>query len=402
MKGKNNMKYNILVVADLHWGVMDDYRMYCQYQYILNAIDTRDIDIVVIAGDYFDSKLYLNSKRTIRSLDWFDELFKLCQSRGVQKIRMIRGTLSHDADQMSVFYKYEDEFSYFKVIEKCFSEETLPGLQCLYCPDEIMSIKDYILRYTDTLLNENDIAFFHGSFDVVLRQDINVSKLLYEEPEDMNVITSITFPMNYFQKIIKYCLVGGHWHDGKQYERIYYVGSPTQWIHGEDSPKGIGLISIDTESEEYTYEKILNPIAPIYKSYDIRPDEMINVDNYMDDIYILINNIRESLSQETNTREVHIRIVIYEIDKCAKSQIIIKTLKDAFVKDKNVVIKVKSKNKKSNKKKGEDKPEVKEDLSFIKDKSLGISQQLYEFIQLRGKTKVPLEYIEKLVKKYTQ
>ena len=226
------MIYNIMTISDLHWGVMEEDKMYEQYRFILEFVrrshssinqgNLQKIDLIVIAGDYFDSQLNLNSRRAIKALDWFDELYSIAASKGIP-IRMIRGTLSHDADQMDVFRKYDLNF---KLFTKCTSEETLPGLRCVYCPDEVMDTREYLLEYMDELLADNSLGFFHGSFDTVIKQNIDVSELLLQEPEEaMKLITSITFPMNYFQRIVKYCWIGGHWHDGNTYENVFYTGA---------------------------------------------------------------------------------------------------------------------------------------------------------------------------------
>ena len=36
-------------------------------------------------------------------------------------------------------------------------------------------------------------------------------------------------------------MIAGHWHDGKQYDDLYYVGSPTRYKFNEDEKKGIGI-----------------------------------------------------------------------------------------------------------------------------------------------------------------
>ena len=69
------MKYNILTISDLHWGVMEEEKMYEQYRFILDFINgvysrvdrgnLQKIDLVVIAGDYFDSQLNLNKENTL-------------------------------------------------------------------------------------------------------------------------------------------------------------------------------------------------------------------------------------------------------------------------------------------------------------------------------------------------
>lgn len=396
------MRYNIMTIADLHWGVMDEEEMWNQFEFILEFIRKMDVDLIVIAGDYFDLKLYLNSKRAIKALEWFDTLFKLAKARGVQKIRMFRGTISHDADQMEVFRKYQEEDGFFKVYESCTAEETLPELQCIYCPDELMNTKTYLMTYTNELLSGNHIGFFHGSFDVVLRKDIDVSEMLYDTTSESvkEVITSITFPMNFFQKIIKYCWVGGHWHDGNQYENIYYVGSPTQWIHGEDAPKGFGFIAVDTGKDTYLYRKILNPIAPAYDSYEVHPDEL-DEEVFVGEMEYLINKIDTNIKQYISAGiRYNIRIVVYEPEKNVQSQNTIKTLKDKYVDNHNVVIRVKSKDKSKKRKAAEQSIENKKDFSFIKDKNMPVAKQIYEFIKLKTGDEVPLDYIEKMVQKF--
>ena len=90
------MKYNILAIADIHWGAMDPDEMYDNLQYFLDFIRMKgDIDLVVICGDYFDYRLTLNSKAALKSLRWFDELYNTCKENGVKKLRAIKGELPH-------------------------------------------------------------------------------------------------------------------------------------------------------------------------------------------------------------------------------------------------------------------------------------------------------------------
>lgn len=402
------MKYNILTISDLHWGVMEEDKMYEQYQYILDFIDLvysrvdrgnlQKIDLIVIAGDYFDSQLNLNSRRAIKALDWFDELYSKAVSRGIP-IRMIRGTLSHDADQMDVFRKYDLNF---KLFTKCTSEETLPGLRCVYCPDEVMDTRTYLLEYMDELLAENAVGFFHGSFDTVIKQDIDVTQLLTEEPEEiMKLITSITFPMNYFQRVVKYCWVGGHWHDGNTYDNVYYTGSPTRWIHGENEPKGFGFLSIDTDAERYYYRKILNPIAPQFNTFEWHPED-IDDEDMVRDASLLVDLIDARVKDyEIRNVEYNIRIMIYDEDNrrpCTNT--CINTFKDHYLKNKRVVIRIKSRDK-GKKKKQQVIEETAKDYSFIHDKNVSVADQIREFIKVKMGVDIPIEYIEDKIKKNT-
>lgn len=391
--------YDILVISDLHWGVLDEEEMCDQYEFIFYFIQNYLVDLIVIAGDYFDFKLYLNSKRTIKALEWFDRLFHLAKARGVKAIRMFRGTISHDADQMDVFRKYEKEDdNFFRIFEECTSEETLPNLQCVYCPDEIMQTGKYVMRYMDELFANNQLGFFHGSFDVVMNQAISLEDMIVET-DGMDVITSITFPFDLFRKLVDYAWIGGHWHDGKGYSNVYYTGSATRWKHNEDEPKGIGFIRVNLEEGTYFYRKILNPIAPKYITYEVHPDHISESIDVAAD-RIIADIAAHILACETNDEKYQIRIMIYEFEKTLDSENIVRILKDHYASNSNVVIRVKSNAKRKKKRIIEEKKEV--DLSFIRNKDISISEQIYEFIKRTTSEEVPLEYIEKMVAKFTK
>ena len=64
------MKYNIMAISDLHWGIVDPQEQLKSLEFIFEFIDqsskeNNGIDLLVIAGDYFDSKLPLNSQEAI-------------------------------------------------------------------------------------------------------------------------------------------------------------------------------------------------------------------------------------------------------------------------------------------------------------------------------------------------
>lgn len=400
------MKYNILIISDLHWGVMEEDRMEIQYCFILEFIDgiysrvdkgnLEKIDLIVVAGDYFDSQLNLNSRRAIKALDWFDTLYSKANAYNIP-IRMIRGTLSHDADQMDVFRKYEHNL---KIFTKCTSEETLPGLRCVYCPDEVMDTRDYILEYMDEILADNSVGFFHGSFDTVIKQDIDVTQLLTEEPEElMKLVTSVTFPMNYFQRAVRYCWVGGHWHDGNTYANVYYTGSPTRWIHGENESKGFGFLSVDTDSDRYFYKKIVNPIAPQFNTFNWYPEDI--EEGYMINNASALMDLIDAkvMEYETMNVEYNIRIMIYdEENRRTCTNTCIETFKDHYLKNKHVVIRIKSRDK-GKKKKQKPVEETVKDYSFIHDKNVSVADQIREFIKVKMGVDIPIDYIEEKIKK---
>ena len=98
------------------------------------------------------------------------------------------------------------------------------------------------------------------------------------------------------------------------------------------------------------------------------------------------------------------RIVIYEEEITTKSQNLIKAIRDMFVNDPAVTIRIKNKSKKNTKKKEEIlKKEIESaDYSFIRDNNVPIATQIYEFIKLKTGEQVPIEFIENLIKKFNK
>ena len=63
IKGVILLKYNIMTLADIHWDAFDIQQQADEMQLPLEFIRSfPNLDLVVIAGDYFDTKLSLNSK----------------------------------------------------------------------------------------------------------------------------------------------------------------------------------------------------------------------------------------------------------------------------------------------------------------------------------------------------
>ena len=71
--------YNILCAADFHWGAMDADKQYEENRFITDYIKENDIDLFVIAGDWWNSRLLVNSRAAIddRNLEGFINTIKI-------------------------------------------------------------------------------------------------------------------------------------------------------------------------------------------------------------------------------------------------------------------------------------------------------------------------------------
>lgn len=383
------MNYDIAVIADIHWDALDPKKQYHELQFF-NAFVERveHLDLVVIAGDVFDTKILLNSKTSLKALQWMSELVEICKKRNT-KIRIIKGTNSHDNNQLDAFNGYDNGTDFFHIFRKCTSEETLPGMQCLYCPDEVMTQKEWEDAYIDLLYGKiYDAVFFHGSFDIVLPEIIN------QESEFVGA-KGIAFKYSHFKEI-SHVMVGGHWHDGSasEGEHMYYTRSYSRWSYGEMNPKGFIYLNYDTEDKSYCLQRVENPYADLYMTYSVDTRSMPNVDSYQG----LIQKIHEDLQDP----KVHIRISIRITDTKIENQNAIDMLRRTFIdQTRRVKIHLRNEMKEEIRKRDQERTErIRDRFDFVRDKNNTTSQIIQKFIHETKDVDISLEDIDRFVTKY--
>lgn len=387
------MIYKIAAISDIHWGVIDPnlQMRYLEFFREFLYLHGNDIDLLVILGDYFDSKLSLNSSQALISNEWFHSILDLCEKNSIV-LRLVQGTNSHDNDQLEVFSPLENDF--FKIIFSTTVEETLPDLTCVYCPDELLQTSIYEDTYLDEILQRKDIGFFHGSFDVVY------GRLLESKPTILDK-NNVVFRYELWNKTINGPMIAGHWHDGKTYDDLYYCGSPFRYAFDEEEPKGFLLIQYDTESKEYGVGRILNPISPEYITYEI----YTNMYQTKEDYQKAIEDIRKVL-QGFESYKYHIlsklRVLIYILDEKTENDILLSSLRGEFSQNRNVKITVKNKLKdKKTKERKEISKKREEQFQFIYNKDAKkVHEIIHDFILETSpeNVNIPIEFIEEKCK----
>ena len=288
------MIYKFITFADVHWGAMDSTLMYNNLELILEFIRQMkdEIDFVVIAGDYFDYRLQLNSKTALLAIEWFDRLISTCKESNVKKVRMFKGTREHDNDQLEVFrHPYETDDGFFKIFNNTKSEELLPGLRCVYCPDENMNLSLYHQVYYNEFIPHPNIGFFHGNFDTILPE------IEFNRIQEHNLSTMI-YEYSRFSRVIKGPLISGHWHVKSDYDSLFYVGSFDRWKFNEEEDKGFIYGEINTETDEYFIHRINNPLAAEYKTIIVNSDDCSTPEQFA----ILSNTINETICKDSDMK----------------------------------------------------------------------------------------------------
>lgn len=384
------MNYKFIVLADIHWGAMDSSLTYNNLELVLEFIKQmkNELDFIIIAGDYFDYRIQLNSKTALLAVKWFDRLINTCKESNVKKVRMFKGTREHDNDQLEVFRApYETENGFFKLFNTTESEELLPDLRCVYCPDENINLNEYHNLYYNKFIPNPNIGFFHGNFDAIL------PSIEFNRIQEHNLPTMI-YEYSKFAKLIKGPLISGHWHIKNNYKDLYYVGSYDRWKFNEEDDKGFIYGEINTESSEYFLHFVRNPLARDYTTIMVTSSEV----NTPEDFAKVSDSINSILKESPETM---IRVV-YIIEDESVDQMSYSILQRKYATNKHVKFTVKDLIKRSERKMEKKKVKIEASkYNYIFNSDIkSVPNIIHQFILDNKNVEVPVDIIQKYVNKY--
>lgn len=235
---------NEVHIADLHFDAFDPKKQYeiLKEQFTNPISMIPKIDIISIDGDIFDHKTMSNSDATMYACLFVDDLVNIARCKGSTLI-ILHGTLSHDANQLKLFYHYLEDKTVDVRIVTDIRFEYVKGAKIL-CIPELYSVDESI--YQEVFFNSGwyDSAFVHGTFEgSVYGNNVGAGRLLTA-------------------KDFIYCkgpVIGGHVHKSGCFNGFfYYCGCPYRWKFGEEEEKGYLLLchDLDTQIHYVQFEKI--------------------------------------------------------------------------------------------------------------------------------------------------
>ena len=259
------MKYNGYIISDIHIGVNNIEKLYDEFTSIfINNIkqDKNHIDFIVICGDYFDHKLFLNQKESSYAYTMMNDIIDAVDSD--TKIRLVYGTESHECNQYSIISKLSSIKNMdIKVVKYVEEEELLPNLNVLYLPEE--HIYDKQEYYKDYFSNTKkyDYIFGHG----IIREAMTVAATKAENNTQKRKKTPV-FSTAELRSMCKGETYFGHYHVNTEMDGVYYVGSFSRWIFGEEERKGFYHVTYKSKDDktEYKHEFIENTMCDVYKT----------------------------------------------------------------------------------------------------------------------------------------
>lgn len=359
---KNN-KLIGLTIADIHFGKKDDDKLYEQLdKYFFGKIKElkEDLDVVIIAGDLFHRIIKMTESTSVYINNFISKLIMFSEKYDF-KIRIIKGTKTHDFNQLDNFKHLEN--GNFRIIQTVQEEEILKDVYFLYLPEEYIEDPD---EYYNQYLHlpegtKYDMIFYHGT----LSHASFASKI---QTSYTKIKNAVTFKTNELDDICYGKVLGGHIH----IKDDHYCGSFTRFSYGEEKSKGFYEFEYDLKTLECKTNFIENKDAPTFVSIKFSQ---------------LKGDLNQSIEKIKTLKETYDNIrIIFDGDESDKLNASIETLKS--FNDESIKIEVK-KNLES---------EIDTRFLFILKKEFDTVTTIQKFIKIDKNLDINKKVIEEAIK----
>lgn len=315
----------IAIIADIHFGAQPAHELYEQVieNFIKPLYRLPRLDMIVIDGDTANHKLGLDSEHSKYLSKFINKDIKKLAKKKKCAVRVEKGTLSHDNNQLDNFRHLEDSSIDFKIIDTV-CEEDFHGFKILHIPEEY--IDDYRKYYRKYLKRPNkyDLVFGHGMFQEVAFSGAKTEIQMKKAP---------IFKSNDIINVCKGPIIFGHIHDYTNIkDQIYYPGSFSRWCMGEEKKKGSLIALYNKKTEKYVVSRLYNEDAPKYIT--------MKLTNYLHLPFDVIREAIEATIDETNTHKLRLNIKYTGTDKTILTNI--RLVKEYYKDNKKIVVNIKN------------------------------------------------------------
>lgn len=381
-----------IVSTDQHAGAFDEDRWYDEINEVLIKEIEKDktVRLVLLGGDWFHKKLSANSKAMKLAIKALIKILKVCGKRGTI-VRMIKGTHSHDNNQLDLFEPLVGsdlcDFKIFRTV----SSEVIPfaggAVKILYLPEEYMENQEeyYKEYFNDTY----DMVLGHGLVDKAsfISQVIETETPRPDAP---------VFKVDDLESICKGPIYFGHIHKRMVAGRFKYVGSHSVWGFGEEEEKGFIKGSINLRTKEFTDKYINNDLRPLYQTIVFKGEDPIfslPVDRAISKLLQRASTINHELGDKIRYKlEIPVN---YENDI-----MLTKLLNEVFSNIPHVQLMIKNKSQLISEEQEDDEiNELVERYYMLFDPALSYEERLQLFIQIKHGKNIDLEFIKDSIHK---
>lgn len=251
-----------VIIADIHAGAFDGKQLYNELMdgFVKYLKSLKILDFIVIAGDLFDTKISLNSEHTKYIFSFLRSVMEICIEKNT-KLRILKGTESHDNQQLQVLNYLVGSNCDIKIISHVEKENLFENMKVLYIPEEYMKDKDEY--YKDYMNDEYDMIFGHGLVD-------EVAFCAKKQESEVTMSKAPIFQSKKLMSITKGPIFFGHIHKPQNiHDKMFYVGSYSRWVFGEEEPKGFMTVVYTPETSEFETEFIKNKLCRTFDTISI-------------------------------------------------------------------------------------------------------------------------------------
>jgi hypothetical protein len=372
------MTYTGLLIADQHFGAGDtDHLVLEHISSLLEYMDSlKKIDYMIILGDYFDHKMYLNDSDAWAAFKIMEEIISRIK-KNEAKLRIVYGTASHENNQYNIFNTlFRDTTLDVRVIKTVEEEQLFEGLKVLYLPEEYIYNKNEYYNDYFTKLGEYDYVFGHG-----IIQEVMTDACRHTSKETKRAKVPV-FSSAELKRLVKGEVYFGHYHINSTVDDIiHYVGSFSRWKFGETDDKGFYIVSKDDDGFHNKF--IINSYAEKYD--DIYFYENDPIYSNEDELVKRLSNISDQIGTGIYDN-VKLRFQIPE--NYDGTQFLITFLKSKY--EYNSKVKIEVTQLKETKKRKQEKETLEENSKYniIFDKSIPIEEKIKSYIEMEFDKKI--------------
>lgn len=347
-------------IADIHFGAQEADVLYTELKenFLKVVKKLPRLDIVTVLGDTYDYKTSLDSEHSKFGTRFVcGDLPNLARETGCA-VRIIKGTESHDGNQLNNYlYLSEEDDIDFKFYSKVDSED-FNGFKFLYIPEEYVDDKDkYYKEYFKG--DKYDMIFGHGMF----------KETAFEQKSEVQMKKAPVFNS---KDMIKMCygpIMFGHIHTKTIIKnQIYYPGSFSRWVMGEERKKGFEIFIYNKKTHKYLVVPYYNNKARKFITIDIDPLLHYPID-------VLLESIEDTIRDGMVDK---LRIQSYDTNNDKYKEARLTILKEYFKGNKKIVLDIKTVKLIKEEK---EKAEIVEKYGYLFDRGTKVEDKLARYIK---------------------
>lgn len=369
----NDIPYG--VISDIHTGAQPVEILKNELDLFIDTFRESSWKVLFFSGDLYHMKMIAHSPHMTMTLRFMAEVFKIAREKDC-KIRMIKGTASHDNDQLNLISALEVALDIdIKIFNTVDTEEIFPGVNVLYIPEEY--VDDMDVYYAPYYEKTYDFIIGHGLVD----KAAFVAHL--QESEETRKSAPI-FPLKKLHEISHGPIYFGHIHKPMIIDRFRYVGSYSRWSFGESEDKGFMTGVYHPDTKEFSDLYIVNKKARKFDTITVSEDSEL--------FKLAPQDIVVSILETVNDVKVdNVRIEIH-IPRSYEMSSLLTNLLNETIKNKSIKLKIVSTFKEKMVEELREKvDQMLNKYRIIFDKSAPVEVKISEFIKLKYDVNIPVD-----------